>query len=458
MPDRAPQSLADYELRPTPPGSETAFLRSIVEQLEESQWWSAEQLLDHERQHLRALLDHSYETVPFYRKRLEKAGFRPGRKVTKHIWQRIPILTREEVQAAGSNLDSNAVPDAHGAAFEVSTSGSTGMPVTVKQTALSRQYWHAITTRDVLWHGIDVSGLLCMIRPFDPEKAKYPDGMRFDNWGSVALTFLTGPAVALHIHTSIEKQVDWVRRCEPSHLVSVTSNLQGLAAYCLENSISLPSLKSLSSIGEVVTQEIRETCRAAWGIGVKDIYSSVDVGYVALQCPDHEHYHLQSETACIEIIDDRGRRCGPGEIGRVIVTPFHSYATPLIRYAVGDYAQVGPPCPCGRGLPVITKVLGRVRNRVRLPDGRTFFPNLQGQKLAEFAPVKQFQVIQKTLEALEVRLVATRPLTANEEGRVKSHLQMRLEYPFDIDITYHDIIERSEGGKFEEFKSLIHPS
>src|SRR3546814_13116510 len=86
--------------------------------------------------------------------------------------------------------------------------------------------------------------------------------------------------------------------------------------------------------------------------------------YLALQCPEHEHYHVQSEAVLLEVLDEEDRPCRPGEVGRVVVTPLTNFAMPMIRYAVGGLAAVGAPCPCGRGLPVLTRILGRARDKI----------------------------------------------------------------------------------------------
>ena len=175
---------------------------------------------------------------------------------------------------------------------------------------------------------------------------------------------------------------------------------------------------------------------------------------MALQCPDFDHYHVQGEVARVEVLDESGRPCPAGAVGRVVVTPLHNLATPLIRYAIGDYAEVGPPCPCGRGLPVLRRILGRTRNMVRLPNGDLHWAALESQRFAEIAPIVQYQLIQ-TQAGIEMKLVARRPLDADEEARLRTLVHAALGHPFPVRFTYHDAIPRAAGGKFEEFRSEI---
>ena len=141
------------------------------------------------------------------------------------------------------------------------------------------------------------------------------------------------------------------------------------------------------------------------------MYSTQEVGYITLQCPKSEHHHVQAEGVFIEILDDNGSPCRPGEMGKVIATPLHNLAMPLIRYDVGDYAEFGEPCPCGRGLPVLRRIMGRSRNLLRLPSGERIFPYFHDGLFREIAPVRQFQVVQIHPQRFDVRLVTERPLT-----------------------------------------------
>jgi phenylacetate-CoA ligase len=244
-----------------------------------------------------------------------------------------------------------------------------------------------------------------------------------------------------------------LQKQDPVYLLTYPSNLMGLARYCRDREIRLPALREVRTVSEIVTPELRAACREAWGVPLVDTYSTQELGYLALQCPEAESYHVQSENVLVEILDERGSPCAPGQIGRVVVTGLHNFATPLVRYEIGDYAEVGADCPCGRGLPVLSKIIGRQRNMLVLPSGEKRWP-LVGY-LAE-APVLQYQVIQKSTGRLEVRLVPKHPFTRAEEDQVRALLvEKAFEHPFEIDFVYLRDIPRQPNGKFEEFMSEV---
>jgi phenylacetate-CoA ligase len=263
--------------------------------------------------------------------------------------------------------------------------------------------------------------------------------------------------VMLNIASTLDEQLEWLQHEQPDYLITFPSNLVALAKFCQERGAALPNLKQIMTVGETVTQTVRRAAREAWNLPVKDSYSSEEAGYLTMQCPDHEVYHVQSENVLLEVVDDDGRPCGPGEIGRVLVTSLHNFATPLIRYEVGDYAEVGAPCACGRGLPVITRIVGRQRNRLVLPDGSSVFPYLGDHEdyIAITKSIKRFQLIQRSLDELENRLVVSEPLTAEQEARMRALMQRSLGHPYRITFTYHDDIPPSPRGKFEEFISEV---
>ena len=155
----------------------------------------------------------------------------------------------------------------------------------------------------------------------------------------------------MNIKEKIDAQIQWLQKHRIYYLLSYPSNIREMAKKCLEAGILLPDLGQVRTFGETVSDELRDLCRQAWNVEVKDMYSSMEIGYMALQCPDHEHYHVMSEGVLLEVLDDAGNPCKPGDIGRVVITDLHNFATPMIRYEILDYAQVGEPCPCGRGLP-----------------------------------------------------------------------------------------------------------
>ncbi|WP_420346061.1 phenylacetate--CoA ligase family protein [Pelagibius sp.] len=441
---------------PALPGPQAALKAALLQQLEQSQWWSAARLRGEQFRQAGALLDHAYRQVPFYRDRLAQAGFVPGQPLTEEIWARIPVLTRAEVQEAGAGLHSAQIPEAHGEIYELSTSGSTGRPIRARGTRLVQLFWDAMTLREHLWQGRDFAGKLAAIRSFPTGVAQYPQGSVAGDWGRSTKDFCaTGPSTMLSIGSAVEDQADWLARQDADYLLTYPSNLRELLRHSRRTGQRYPTLRQVRTLSEVLSPAVRDLCQEVWGLEIADLYSTQEAGYLAFQCAEHGAYHVQSEVALLEVLDDAGNDCAAGAVGRVVVTPLHNFAMPMIRYAVGDLAEVGTDCPCGRGLPVLQRILGRARNMIVYPDGRRAWPLLGDFNYTEIPAIRQYQVVQKTVTDFEIRMVTERPLTEEEGTRVRTWLHERCGHPFNVTITYHDEILRGPSGKFEDFRSEV---
>lgn len=455
-----PLSAVEGVVWPAPMGGMQAVALAALHQLEHSQYLPPEAQRARQFTQVRHLIAHAAKTMPFWRERFRKAEFDPAAPIDAASWARLPILTRQEVQAAGAALHCATLPAQHGAATTDTTSGSTGTPLTVKRSALAIFYWNVFALREAVWHDFDLGGKLVAIRPdwTRPADAKGLYVKRHANWGSpIATHYPTGPGVVLDVrHSTIADHATFILEEAPTHLIGYGSSLEALARHCLAHDIRVPSIRSVYSQGDVLTAEARASCRDAWNVEVVDNYSTVEVGHIATQCPEHPHLHVHAESAIVEILREDGMPCRPGDVGSVVVTPLHNFAMPLIRYAVGDLAEVGGDCACGRTLPVLTRILGRQRrDMLRLPDGSSVVPYYGSQALALFPQIIQHQVIQRSLTTLEFRLVARTRLSAGDEMRLQALISETIGHHFQVEIKYVDVIERSAGGKFVEFRSEV---
>ncbi len=437
-----------------PPGA--AELLALQFQLSQSQWWPPGILADAHKIQLSSILTHAAQQIPFYRERLAQTGWRPNALIETAQFRRIPILQRAEAMALGEDLRALVIPPEHGEVKSGSTSGSTGRALRFWNTEPYRRLQYAFHLRLYLWHRWDFQAANAGIRVDRQRTAEAPEGKTFPSWGDwLGEIYPTGPYYMLSARTDVEKQLDWLQLRRPSYLQSYPSILSELLARAEEQSRDLSFLRGISSLGELVTPTLRQKVRTITGRSLVDVYSAQEMGSLALQCPNHEHYHVQAENVVLEVLDESGRPCRPGEIGRVVVTSLHNFAAPLIRYEIGDYAEVGEPCDCGRHTPVLKRILGRARNMLKIPDGRTVWPHFGTAALHRCAPIRQFQVAQRSLHEIELKIVMEGELSQAAEAELKSILCQSLDYPFQVTVKRVEGIERSSGGKYEDFMSYI---
>lgn len=454
-PDTRYRSVLPGLAWPAFPSPFVANKLALLFQIEQNQWRTPQEIEERQFEQIRKLLGFAAETVPHYRKLFGHAF--SARGLTPDLWRDIPLLTRKKLHESGGELRSGNIPSEHGTSFPIRTSGSTGMMVEVLGTDLTNLFWQVFCLRDHLWHRRELGETLCSIRYQRDPAQKGPAGTQARGWGPATddVTF-TGPSFNYDILLGVEHLANQLTNNRSGYLLSHPSMISGLALHCIEHGIQLANLREVRTMGESQDDSLRALCRQAWNVPLVDMYSCQEAGYLALQCPDHPHYHVQSENVLLEVVDDRGNPCAPGEVGRVLVTCLNNFATPLIRYEIGDYAEVGEPCSCGRGLPVLTRIMGRYRNLLTLPDGSRRWPRLGYEsKLQDIAPIELMQMIQRSLDEIDVRLVMPRPLSATEHETLTNFIRDKLGHPFRLRFDYVDNIRNPANGKIEQFISTI---
>ncbi|MFA6119957.1 MAG: hypothetical protein WCT35_09105 [Sideroxydans sp.] len=441
---------------PAIPDPVAANLLAQLAQLDGSQWWSTERLAQRQFEQFSQLAAHAQQHSPFFRERFDKAGQDAAQTWTQESFSRIPLLTRAELMLQAENIQCRSLPQKHGSIHKIQTSGSTGQVVTVSKTEVNQLVWLALAMREHLWHERDFSATLAVIKAMTPTVDDPVQAARI-GWGHPStLLFDTGPSYSQPLSMDVTQQAEWLTRIDPKYLLTYPSNLNALLDLYESGSLLPSSLRQVRTIGETLHPGLRERCKELGDIGIVDMYSAQEVGLIALQCPDSGLYHIQSESLIVEVLDDEGNQCKPGEIGRVVITDLHNFATPLIRYEIRDYAEVGPACPCGRGLPTLSRIMGRRRNMVVFPDGRKHWPLIGAYRFREVADIKQYQAIQHSLSEVEIRLVVDAPLSSTQESQLTTLIHGALGHAFPLRFSYFkEELPKTKGGKFEEFISLL---
>lgn len=449
------RSVATGIVWPALPGKQGATLLAQMYQLESSQWWPHEQIAERQYHQLGLLIRHARKQSPFFGNRLASAGVSPRANWSPELLRQVPLLTRAELLLHAGDIFCRGIPTEHGATFEAKSSGSTGQPVAVRRTEVNHLTRMALAMRDHFWHRRDFGTSMAVVRAMAPV-VDNPEEARRNGWGlPVSLLFDSGPAYVRPLSTDVALQAEWLLQRDPEYLLTYPTNLAALLD-CFERLGRAPQrLREVRTIGETLSGELRVRSRVTLGAGVVDLYSSEEVGTIALQCPESGLYHIQSESLLVEVLDDDGRACLPGETGRIVITDMHNFATPLIRYDTRDYAEVGPPCPCGRSLPTLARILGRQRNMVVLPNGERHWPLVGVHFFREVAPILQYQLVQHRLDDVEVRLAVEKTLSAEQEERLGKIIQGALGYGFPLRFSYFRDGLPGRGGKFEEFISHV---
>lgn len=418
----------------------------IVESLEQSQWLTAEEIANKQTALLARIVNHHGQHTEHFKQRLAEQGLTAQDVSTLEGLKKLKPFTKRDIQQA-AKFEGEAVPPNHLPIRKSQTSGRTGEPVTILKTEMNHRFFCAMMFREHQWWKHDYKHRLSSIRAVHRQYQENP------NWGGpIAEMFESGPAQGIPLNIGVRQQLAYLNEFNPD-MLSIHAGV--LAAMCSvwESEGYTLNLKHIKNVGETLSDELRVRVKRITGVDIMDQYSSSEVGCISLECPGTGLQHTIAETLLVEVLNEQGEQCQPGELGRVVITDFYNSISPMIRYDIGDYAEVGGACSCGRHLPTLKRIVGRERGLFRRANGDRFWPTA-GQYAAEkVVKINQWQIIQHSLDDIEYKIVTDLPLT--EEQHIKLLEIFRKTLGFDcVRITEHRE-QLPTDGKYEESICLI---
>lgn len=226
-----------------------------------------------------------------------------------------------------------------------------------------------------------------------------------------------------------------------------------LARFMLEEKIPSPNLKAIVTTSEKLTPEMRPMMEQAFGCKIYEEYSTVENAIFASEC-EHGRLHVSPDVALVEILRPDGSACELDEVGEVVVTVLSRAYQPLIRFRLGDMAMWdAEPCPCGRQMPVLKEVLGRIEDVVIGPDGRQMV-RFHGI-FANQPHVREGQIVQEALNCIRVKVTTTDGFGESDINDITHRIQQRLGESVNVIVEPVFSIPRTKAGKFKAVVSLL---
>ena len=397
---------------------------------------------------LQRLLAHAYEHVPFYRARFEAAGVAPADIATLADLARLPILRRADLR--GTDRASIAPPYP---TIRKQTSGTTGEPLVFGYEPDSEHWRRAVKYRGYAWAGY---------RPGDRALhfwgAPDPTPPSWVRRLKVALDRRVHRDTYMHCAVMSDAHLrEVVRRIEreaPRVLVCYAQAGAELARYIHRNGLRTWSTIPVICGAEQLLPRDRADLVAAFGPHVFDTYGCREVMMIAAECEAHDGMHVAAENLVVELVvheDGVERPAREGETGEVVLTDLHNFGMPFIRYANGDVATASParPCTCGRTLPRIQDVQGRVSEHLCDASGAAVSGiaiSFLVQDLGE--TVQQFQAVQHKDRSVTISLVVADPVPAHTLDAIRTHGE-RLLAGIDVAVQIVPALPRNLAGKHQ---------
>ncbi len=398
---------------------------------------------------LRQLLLHAYQHVPYYHARFVDLNIDDHdlQVFTAADLQKLPVLTKEILRVRQGDFLSD---DLREKPATYKTSGTTGTPLAIRFTREGDHLAQAAYEARVRnWTGVDYRMSRGMIggRLVVPKANAKPPFWRYN--------IFERQLYMSAFHISPTNAPDYARALnhyQPDYLVGYASSHFFLARMLDEQGISMYQPQAVLTSSEKLTDEMRAMIQKVYRCEVYDAYSGVEVCCQASEC-EHHRMHISPDVGIIELLDEDDQPVRPGVQGRIVATGLLNFAQPLIRYDTGDIAILSEKsCPCGRQMPVIEELVGRIEDTVITKDGRVtvrfhgIFIGLDN--------VKEGQVVQEDYDRFRVRLVVKPEFGDAEKKIIYDRFEQRLG-EIDLEFDFVDQIERTESGKFKAVISRV---
>ncbi len=297
---------------------------------------------------------------------MQQCGFEPANFRELADLVQLPILTKNDIQQCRDQLVSSEFQ--HSDLIKNQTGGSTGEPISFFLDRDRLCARHAATWRHNQWAGLDEGDRLALVWGGSAGSTHARgNGTRFAPSYWVNRCTWIPPTFLRYRFREFNDQL---KRFRPKVIQAYARSLALFARYLKDHGIQAYSPKSIITSAETLTDEDRQLIESVFSAPVFNRYGCREFSVVASECEQHDGLHIMAEGLYVEVLVD-GRPAADGELGKIVVTDLLNRGMPLIRYEIGDMGALDhSPCPCGRGLPRLRRLEGRVTDFLMGTDGR----------------------------------------------------------------------------------------
>jgi phenylacetate-CoA ligase len=412
---------------------ELRHLRRLIK----DQWLPPERLREVQERKLRRLVAHAYERVPYYRRLFDSVGLKPADIRGLSDLEKVPMTTRNgllehpltDITARGIDLKRCRVQ---------MTSGTTGVPFRHyhRRSDLTRVNFG--WARAYLAHGMKLRD---RIASFQGRR----DAGRTRSWYEALGVWRRRMLSASDLpETWISDLTAW----KPQVLLGYSMTLALLASALRARPALRYRPRLIFHTSGLLLERDREDIARALASRVIDLYGSEEGGCIAWECPRCRGYHVNADMVALEIVE-AGRIAPVGTPGEVVITNLHSFAQPLIRYRQGDIAAWSLEAPaCGRGLPLIENIQGRIDDFVILPSGRRVSPHPLHWAVLAVPGIKRWRIVQEARDRIRVEVVAGPEFPADGPAVIEANVRRILAENAAVAVAVVDAIAQDPRKKF----------
>lgn len=424
---------------------------TVRRELEDSQWWSVEELRGLQLRRLQALLRHAGDQVPYYRRLFDERGLSPADFQCLADLEKLPFLDKPLIRAHQEELKSE---QARGLA-RFNTGGSSGEPLIffIGKERVSHDV--AAKWRATRWWDVDIG---------DPEIVVW--GSPIELGSQDRIRYWRDRLLRTHLLAAFEMSEEkldgflrTIRRIRPRMLFGYPSALAHIARHARRRGQPMDDLgiRVAFVTSERLYEHQREEIEAVFACPVANGYGGRDAGFIAHACPEGR-MHITAEDIILEIVDPQGRVLPAGKSGEIVVTHLATADYPFIRYRTGDIGTLSPEtCACGRGLPLLQAIEGRSTDFIVARDG-TLMHGLSLIYIVRDIPgVANFKIIQENIGHTRFQLVTASGFDPACIAVIQAAARARLGETVRVDVELVPEIAAEASGKFRYVVSRVTP-
>jgi len=424
-----------------------------LEILNKTQWLTSSEIERFQNQKLQRLLAHAYENVPYYHKLFRTLGLKPADIKNYSDLKKLPILTKDIIR---KNL-----PDLIPMNYEkeslmpTATGGSTGEPMKFYINGNWQAWNMAAAYRQWSWAGYEIGDKLIYLWS-SPHDIYFQEALKNK---LLNLFHRTRYLDALQLtEKTMDEYIKTIQSYKPKIINAYASAIYILAEYMEKKGIKDIQPKAILTSCEMLFPFQRKIIERTFGCHIYDYYSGRDTTFHAGECPEHIGYHMAVENAVVEFLKNN-ETVSYGEVGKMIMTDLENYAMPFIRYEIGDLGKLSDEkCPCGRNLPILKEISGRIRDVIVTKDGKyltgAFISTLFYDKRGRTKGIKQYQFIQQTKDHAILKIAKAEDFSQKELDKIIEKINSQCT-DMRIEIEFVDVILPTKSGKYRSVMSEV---
>lgn len=405
---------------------------------------------------LRDTVMYAAATVPYYQELFREIGMNPVDIKTAGDLERLPLLDKNTVRKNPRRFISTSRKARR--LYPFITSGTTGNPLEIYHDLNSLLANIAFGERERRV----MTDLLQIPQGYRELYVSYSASTRRKVWNVYnEWTFIpTRPRrITLSVLDPLDRVIEEINRFKPDALLGYGTYMEILFKALNARGIKCHLPKVVVYAADGMTDVGRRLIEEKFGIPVLSVYNCVEVFKLGFHCEMRKGFHIHEDLCHVKIVNAEGRKAKEGEKGEVVISNVVNRGTVLLNYRLGDLASSSnSECPCGRTLPLLSELEGRLEDVIWLPDGNFVHPRTVWNVFKGNNEVLQYQLIQHEPDRFELKLV-TVSLDAFQQNieNLRSKLRDLLGGASKIESAYYPELPRERGGKFRPVISHCKP-